>query len=237
MNKSRKSKKAFIVAAIALMAALVVGMGAMTYSKYITTSSKETTATAAKWGFVITANADDLFGTDYTKDGDYATKVEEDGVAVKAAELTLAPGTSGSMELSVNGTAEVRAQVKYQITDIQEIRVNEDYPVKWTLKQGANVVDGCNGVQLSVIAAKLGSLSSTIEAGEQLSNAYTLSWVWAFEGNNANDTLIGMQAHYESLEGDEKTAYFESTLRDVKGAKDVVCSLSFILSITVEQAQ
>ena len=50
--KSRKNKKMLVAVAMILMIALVAGMGAMTYSKYITSGTTgEQTATAAKWGF------------------------------------------------------------------------------------------------------------------------------------------------------------------------------------------
>ena len=61
-----KKKRLSVVVATALMASLVVGMGAMTYSKYITSTSIPTQqATAANWGFVITADATNLFGRNY----------------------------------------------------------------------------------------------------------------------------------------------------------------------------
>ena len=62
MNKT-KNKKLFMVVAIVLMLGLVAGMGAMTYSRYATKyDAPPQSATAAKWGFVVTANAENLFG-------------------------------------------------------------------------------------------------------------------------------------------------------------------------------
>ena len=61
-----KNKKFLVIIATVLMACLVVGMGAMTYSRYIsTTELPAQSATAAKWGYVITADASNLFGSDY----------------------------------------------------------------------------------------------------------------------------------------------------------------------------
>ena len=227
MNKSRKSKKAFIVAAIALMAALVVGMGAMTYSKYITTSSTETTATAAKWGFVIAANADDLFGANYTKNGDYAIKVNgnEDGVAVKASGLTLAPGTSGSMTFNVNGTAEVLAKLTFEVSAASLIGIDytsaEDYyPIKWTLKKGDQVV--VDNKDFDTLKSKVSEQSSNIAIGQSLEDTYTLSWVWALDGNDAKDTLIGQHAAENDTTVDGGT---------------ISSTLKFTLSIKVEQVQ
>lgn len=244
MEKSRKSKKALIIVAIALMAALVVGMGAMTYSRYITTGTSGATATAAKWGFVVTANAQDLFGSDYTKDGgDTATKVNGDGVAVNASSATLAPGTSGSMNITVNGTAEVLAQLTFDISQTSLIGIDytegEDYyPIKWTLKKNGVAVVGADNVDFATLASAVANQSSKIAIGWSLSDTYTIEWVWALDGNDdAKDTLIGMQAHYESLEdGDDKTNY-ETILNGVKGEATVESTLSFTLSVTVEQIQ
>lgn len=245
MEKSRKSKKALIIVAIALMAALVVGMGAMTYSKYITTGASSATATAAKWGFVVTANAQDLFGSDYTKNGATATKVASGGVAVSASEsgLTLAPGTSGSMNITVNGTAEVLAQLTFAISQTSLIGIDytegEDYyPIKWTLKKNGVAVDGASNASFADLASEVANQSSKIAIGGSLSDTYTIEWVWALDDNNdAKDTLIGMQAHYESLEdGDDKTNY-ETILNGVKGEATVESTLSFTLSVTVKQIQ
>ena len=61
-NKTRNNKrKPLLVVALVLMVALVLGMGAMTYSRYISTAEMDdgkTTATVAKWGYVVTINAD-----------------------------------------------------------------------------------------------------------------------------------------------------------------------------------
>ena len=51
-KKNRKNRKPLIVVAMLLMVALVVGLGAMTYSRYVSSFNSGTQqATAAKWGF------------------------------------------------------------------------------------------------------------------------------------------------------------------------------------------
>ena len=229
MEKSRKSKKALIIVAIALMAALVVGMGAMTYSRYITTGTSSATATAAKWGFVVTANAQDLFGSDYTKvGGDTATKVNEGGVAVSASSATLAPGTSGSMTISIEGQAEVLAQLTFDISQTSLIGIDytedEDYyPIKWTLKKNGAAVDGADNVSFAALASAVNNQSSQIAIGGSLSDTYTIEWVWALTGNDdAKDTLIGQHAKDNSVTVAGGTIY---------------SSLTISLTITVEQIQ
>jgi hypothetical protein len=60
-----KKKKSLVFVATALMLCLVVGMGAFTFAKYITSGNTNQKATAAKWGFVVNVDADNLFGTKY----------------------------------------------------------------------------------------------------------------------------------------------------------------------------
>ena len=91
MKKFMKNKKLLTILAMVLMVSLVVGMGAMTYAKYVSNyDGGSGTATAAKWGFVVTANTDNLFGTQYKSDDSdtYATVTETGDVVVKA-EATL----------------------------------------------------------------------------------------------------------------------------------------------------
>ena len=75
-KRKQNAKKVTVIAAVILMFSLVIGMGAFTYAKYVSTQETgNQNATAAKWGIVISANAS-MFGTDYTKgDGANATVV------------------------------------------------------------------------------------------------------------------------------------------------------------------
>ena len=69
MKMNETKKKSLVIIAMVLMVALVVGMGAMTYSRYVsTTDVPAQNATAAKWGFVVTANTSGLFGDAYSFD-------------------------------------------------------------------------------------------------------------------------------------------------------------------------
>lgn len=216
-NKTRKSKKILMVAAIALMVALVAAMGTMTYSRYITSGKTEQTATAAKWGFVVNVSADDLLGTDYTYDNEKtaATVVASDtGVAVNASGAgdIVAPGTTGSMTFSAVGVAEVLAQLTFTVNVSNEIWIdldhngvkdyeNDYFPIVWTLqKQG-----GATNTSKNLAALLTGITSTKIAPGTDASTAvgtYTLSWAWPLENstgaglatNNIYDTVIGIKA-------------------------------------------
>lgn len=215
---NKKMKKGILAICMGLMIALVCGMGAMTYSKYITTQNPGTQqATAAKWGFVITANTDNLFGTDYTKDtGDTYATVTDNGVAVKASSTAnvVAPGTSGSMTITVNGSAEVRAKLTISMTNASDIHLGTDYyPIVWTYDDDTytKLLDLCTAI----------NETTTFDVGASVTRDITISWAWAFEGqNNESDTKIGLIVNGTETKGEN-----DST------------KLGFDLSITVEQIQ
>ncbi len=226
--KKQKQKKILVVAAIALMIALVSGMGAMTYARYISSAKVDPQqATAAKWGFVVTADTSKLFSTDYTLvSGQYATPTPLDnGVAVNAHADTVgnivAPGTSGSMTVTISGIAEVRARLSLKSlyiddqkdyldisipagTDPSNGSTRDKYnPVKWTLSKkvgdaAAQDVAGATNVDLLTLLNAFESESTDIPAGSSISVVYTISWKWDFnEENNVlslQDTLIGYKS-------------------------------------------
>ena len=65
--KILRNKKFLTVMAMVLMVAMVVGMGTMTYARYVTSASMTNpeSATAAKWGYVLSINSENLFGKQY----------------------------------------------------------------------------------------------------------------------------------------------------------------------------
>ena len=217
--KKQKQKKILVVAAIALMIALVSGMGAMTYARYITSSQVPAEqATAAKWGFVVTADTSNLFSSDYTLvSGQYATPTTLDnGIAVSASATAneanlVAPGTSGSMTVTVSGVAEVRARLTLKSlraggqkdyldisipagTDPSDDSARKKYnPVKWTLskKVGDEVAqDVVVEKDLATLLTAFESESTDIPAGSSISVVYTISWKWDF---NAEDDVLSLQ--------------------------------------------
>lgn len=250
--KNKKSKKPLIVVAMILMIGLVAGMGAMTYSRYITSGTTGTqTATAAKWGFVVTVNATDLFATDYSvaEGATLATKVAENGVAVKTKSTAniVAPGTTGSMTISISGSAEVLAKLSITtIGEVNEIFLGDYYPVVWKLTDGGTFnVSG----KLSDVLASLTGTSTTFSAGESYNINYTLSWEWPLETgatddekatNNAKDTLIGYKAEEKGYADIKDTYVGSKLLSEVVTSENygaIVTEMSFNLQISVEQIQ
>ena len=236
-KRKQNAKKVTVIAAVILMFSLVIGMGAFTYAKYVSTQETgNQNATAAKWGIVISADAS-MFGTDYTKgDGANATVVAGGaGVAVKATSTAkiVAPGTEGSLTVTVNGTAEVLSKLTFESTaDWTDISVKENdtvyNPIKWTLKKGDTAVTGAENVTLAVLKTKLLALTEKYDAGTSISQTYTISWVWAFEqNNNGADTAIG----YKSANTTESLDKIDSKYTDFS------TTISLAFTVKVEQIQ
>ena len=237
MNKT-KNKKLFMVVAVVLMVALVAAMGTITYSRYISTASLPTQqATAAKWGLALNANTSNFLSSDYTGTGLATPQAAGTGVAVKAANITVAPGTTGSMTITVSGTAEVRAQLTLSIAGgYTEISATPDggaayKPVKWTLTKKVGSAEAETLVNASAdladVVTKMTSESAVIEANTACDTVYTLSWAWALTGGNDEaDTAIGI-------------ASSNSTTSAVVGGTTytVSTSFSFNLSATIQQIQ
>lgn len=233
-KRKQNAKKVTVIAAVILMFSLVIGMGAFTYAKYVSTQETgNQNATAAKWGIVISADASSMFGTDYTKgDGANATVVAGGaGVAVKATSTAkiVAPGTEGSLTVTVNGTAEVLSKLTFESTaDWTDISVKENgtvyNPIKWTLKKGDTAVTGAENVTLDALKTELLALTEKYDAGTSISQTYTISWVWAFEQNNGADTAIGYKSAESLAKIDSKYTDFSTTI-----------SLAF--TVKVEQIQ
>lgn len=247
MEKSRKNRKVMAIVAMVLMVCLILAMGAVTFAKYITSGTTgDQTATAAKWGFVVTVNADNLFATDYSvaDSGTLATKATGEGVAINADSIVVAPGSTGSMTITISGSADTLA--KLTIADEgtpSEIHFGDYYPVKWTLKDGDTTVGTANS-QLAEVIASL-ETSQYFDAGTDYAKSYTLTWEWAFEGaeENANvkDTIIGYKAMGKAF-NDIKDVFVGSTqisavCANQEAFEGIVSTLSFKLNVSIEQAQ
>ena len=213
MKNILKSKKLVTILAMALMVAMVVGMGTMTYSRYVTTEKMETpaTATVADWGYVLSIDSTKMFGSKYennavTTDGD-GSKLD-----VSASAAVVAPGSSGSITITLSGNAEVLAELTFGVDEEKTFDVALKHgegtynPIKWTLTKkvgdaAAAVVNGAENTTLALAVAALKGESAKVEAGEDIPNTvYTLSWAWAIgsenldDATNMMDTALGMLA-------------------------------------------
>ena len=266
-----KKKKFLTLVATGLMACLVAAMGGMTYSKYITsTSTGNQQATAAEWGFVVTADTTNLFGRVYDGTPAVITTSTADTVSVKANTATtgfiVAPGTKGSMTIAINGTAEVKSQLKIKasattgtdaLSEICLKKYNNSevnyYPVKWTLTDGtdANTVSG----KLSDVLTAFASKSATIKANEEYTKNYELSWEWPLEQgandaakalNNTYDTIIGYMSYgrpWDDVVTDGVVTNYgiSKYVGDLQKAEyvntNIITGISFNIDVTIEQIQ
>lgn len=258
MKKSQKRQKRLVLVAMVLMIGLVAGMGAMTYSKYITTGETgNQSATAAQWGFVVNVNAENLFVSDYKyQSGTTATYNGTGGIVVNGTEdaKVVAPGTTGSMTIAISGKAEVNARLTIKAgATMKEIFFDTYYPVKWTLNDGVNNV--VEDEKLADVIAYLQATSQLFVAGTEYNKTYTLTWEWEFETNeaglntenrNVEDSLIGYKANGRPWSGatNSISGTFIGTyqLDDTAGAiyndaAKISTQITFNLSISVEQVQ
>lgn len=247
--KTNNKKKFVMITAMFLMISLVIGMGAMTYARYTTTKGTDAqSATAAKWGVVINVNASNLFGRIYEDGNVTVTTTDNDDVVAHANTdgNVVAPGTFGSMTITINGLTEVRAKLSFtKEGTTSDIYLDDYYPVKWSLTLNENTIDLDDNDENDITSGNLNQLvakltEKTYDAGTSINDTYTISWEWDLDTgednekaeNSVKDTAIGMFANDETIEDVNKalsTTFDENTTFS--------CDISFQLKITVEQIQ
>lgn len=215
---TKKTKKRIGVAAMALVMAGAIGATAgTTLARYISSTTVESqSATVARWGFTMSANTDKMFGEEYGYELDGTAnaptthaKVSGNGVVVKAEGNynVVAPGTTGYMTYTVNGTAEVNAVLTFDFSSaFKTVHLydgaegNVDYyPINWFV--GATKVNAVNKApEAADFANALGTVFAGntavttsynaqtgkayvfIPAGESISNLEVkISWAWDFQ--------------------------------------------------------
>ncbi len=206
MDKNKKNgKKGLVVGAMALMVALVGAMGATTYAKYASNFEVPgNTATVAKWGFVLKSDVAKLFGEEYGNAANGVASVvgTDEGVNVVARSASVAPGTTGFMTFYLDGTAEVPASLDFDVNVTKEIKYVDGSttysPIKWTMTKKVGDAEATNVWEGTKTTSELHEFNfdaEAIDAGVSVANTvYTLTWTWAFEGNDAYDTLLAQNA-------------------------------------------
>lgn len=231
----KNKRSLFIVVAMVLLLAVVIGMGGTTFAKYITTDSRAAqSARVAKWGFdVEISDTDKLFGPQYLESG----VIDAAGKAIVAANGTsnvVAPGSKGSLSFSINGNAEVASKITIDLASTKDVHLNGTYyPLKWTLKHAStaggakDVIDGMANKKLSEIQTYLNRVVE-VPANETVDfvGYYELSYVWDFDVD-PDTTTVDLQ--------DTQLAKFA----DQAAAEDAGSSITVdvALTITVEQIQ
>lgn len=257
-KKTNRNTKLIILAIVLALVVLFLCIGGSTFAKYISSKNVPANqATVAKWGYVINANTDGLFGKNYSDtiiQGDAAAADTDTAqLDVKATGSVVAPGTKGSMTFGVTGSAEVLAKLELAFSVKSEVALKNGEtvvhsPLKWTLKQGTTEV--LKDKTLAEIKTGIDSISNVIEVGADVSTqSYTLSWEWALGTDddatattNRYDTLLGYAAMGAGEYGDVKVEVGSDNVITVTDKAPqtavtytAVTSVKFDLSIKVVQ--
>lgn len=211
------SKKNWTLRAAVLMLALVLITSCFvggTFAKYVTSGAGGDQARIAKFGVTVAATDNSMFKTTYETDDQQAKTA---GISTSVESTTkdnlVAPGTKAddAFIFSITGKPEVAVNVKIAIDAKQDVYLvagtypdlttaaaddnfelaQDYYPVVYTLKQ--NGVEKKTGT-LAEVAAYLEDISKDYKPNTDLSGefgSFTLSWKWAFNGNDKADTLLG----------------------------------------------
>ena len=213
MKKNKMMRTASVLLVLTLLTVCVISG---TFAKYTTTASGEDTARVAKFGVTITENGS-TFAKTYKKDNTTA-KIDAESVISSDNSKVVAPGTKGNLVNStITGTPEVAVNVAYTPTLTFEgwkLADDSEYcPIVFTV---GNETYGLTGMKDSTGAVVKNGYATVAELKAGVENAIKayskdyepktdlstigtagyvhVSWNWAFENNDANDTYLGNQA-------------------------------------------
>ena len=256
-QKNSNKKSVFVIALLLLLVA-VIGFGGYTMSKYISSKSHNGTASVAKWGFTVEANATNLFGADYKYDASKSASVVDTAggatLTVSAASAgegvnrsnLVAPGTTGSMTFKVKGSAEVRSRVAINLAVTNDVvlkyktspegETHAYAPVKWTLKKNGSNVTGAVDVDLATLADKLNSTTDYAPNSAEINDEYTIEWAWAFE-TGSDDNEKALNNKLDTFLGTIAKTPATTTDGTYTKAEGTSTTINFNLSVSVTQLQ
>ena len=206
-------KTSLIIMILLLVVGVTTGYVASTYAKYTSNlPGKSGTATVAKWGYTVSATAQELFGQHYgAKNNSTSLSSKSDsGVNVSGKSGTvIAPGTTGHLVMSVSGDAEVLSQIitDIKITDIvlntkiADTQQDAYYPLNWELTTNQTIADfdgkyhgATLANELEADLVRINKHFEKVALGTTVDYSITLSWTWAFSTsaeNDVKDTVFG----------------------------------------------
>lgn len=178
MKKSIFAKVGAAAVVLTLVTASLVGG---TFAKYTSTVNGTGTAQAAKWAIAFKEGTNSPDAT--TERLDFALK--NDNTNITTAEGTIAPGATGQIDLSIDGTG---SEIGYAYTIEADIASLGSVPIKFY--SDAERTDA-NELKATDNKITLGSDSVELDAvGTPVTK--TIYWKWAdVEANNAADTTLG----------------------------------------------
>lgn len=181
MNKKTKTFISVAVICCAILMLSVIGMG-FTLAKYVKTSNRDAEeASVAKFGVVMTWSGD-AFAKDYTVDDTSSLDATKLSVKSSAEGDKIAPGTTGTITLTVSGSSETAFNLTIDLT--------ETYSDNWkTASDGTEYHPIALSAATTITGATANIVDNKInvknfEAGETISGTVVITWLWAFEGGN-----------------------------------------------------
>ncbi len=200
MNKFLRLASALMI--LTLISTCAIGG---TFAKYVTEASQTDTARVAKWGVKINYTADTAFNETYAKDS--TTSFSD---TVVAATNVVAPGTKGTLaDVALTGTPEVAVQITYAaeltLTGWTTDGTTEYCPLVITVEGTVYKIDGTTITNIAGLKAAvekaIADCSKEYAAGTNLEtdtnvkkDAPSISWSWAFSGDDVKDTALGDRA-------------------------------------------
>ena len=204
---------ALLLVAVLLTTCVISG----TFAKYTTTDNASDSATVAAWGIELSVTGDDVLYDD-AKTGDEvaALKVKTNALAAPGTYQKLATvALSGTPEVAYKITVDVDLTLANWASDEADdpgtADVNESVycPVVFTVDGTQYKIDTTNkdtaaleaAIEKAIIIAIAGGDGSTnnqtYNAGVAVpatANEVIIDWMWAFDGNDELDTVLGNAA-------------------------------------------
>ena len=181
----RKNKTMRAAAVLAVAALLTTSALSGTFAKYTSTASGSDSARVAKWSFkvgdtdIVTTNSFTFNLFETVKDTNTTDAEMDVATATTGNDTIIAPGTSGSFEISLENASEVTA--KYSIA-FTENRTNDDtkkIPIEYSID---NTDWKTDVTQLNINDETLGFAADSKTASK------TVYWRWAYESNDTDTT-------------------------------------------------
>lgn len=195
MKNSRKVT-GILLACCALLMVAIAGLG-VTLAKYTTSApAKSDSARVAKFGVMMAwEDADaELFSTTYKTDD--TSKKDAIETSVNASAKVIAPGTSGSITLTFDGSeaSEVAFTLAIDIKAVYSagnwltgVGGSEYHPIVYSATSNATYQVGAGAPQDISLGAN-GTFTQDFAAGTTLDGTITISWSWPFSSvNDVND--------------------------------------------------
>ena len=174
MKKNRTMRVAVLMLALTLLTCCFVGS---TFAKYTSNATGNDLGTVAKWSFTVE-------GTDIATVNEFEMDLFAlPDANVKQENGRIAPGTTGNIELNLANTSEVKAEYTIDFTCTKSTDA-ATLPIEFKLDDGEwkSDINDLDITEAQAIAMESGTAS------------VTLYWRWAFNGDDAVDTALGVAA-------------------------------------------